>query len=87
MSEQQIEELLSQRHHLAVEAYKQTDNPTWTRMWDECAELATRAAEIAEADVDTERADSLRRTAENNRNNADVFRGRPNEGESAVGDR
>ena len=77
-TQQRIDALMAQRFQQAVEAYRQTDNPTWTRMWDGCAEMAQQAAGLADEIGDAEQAASLRRTAEDNTSKADVFRDKPN---------
>lgn len=74
-----LAELEMRRHRHAVAAYQQRDNPTWTRMWDECAQMARQAAELCRAAGDTEAAESWERTAAHDTHNADVFRNRPND--------
>lgn len=73
------DELDAQHHHRAVEAYKQADNAAWTRMWDECADLARQIAERHQQAGDSEAAAQWTRIAALDVGRADYFRGRPTE--------
>lgn len=72
-----LAELETRHHRHAVDAYRQTDNATWTRMWDECGQMARRAAELCRDCGDTTAAEAWDRTAERDKHFADVYRNRP----------
>lgn len=79
-NERALEEMSRRQRELADEAWRQTDDATWTRLWDERADLALRAAELAEQDGEGDQALAWRRVVENSRVHADQIRERPSNG-------